>query len=421
MSGIKKPLKSILIKPAGPDCNMACSYCFYLEKEKLFTHSKIHRMSEDVLEEMIRQLMSQSGPQVSFGWQGGEPTLMRLPFFRKAVELQQKYGHNKEVGNALQTNGLLIDKHWVRFLKEFNFLVGLSMDGPEHIHDHYRLLGNGSGSWSKVLDRGKLMLDAGVAANAITVVSDYSVQFPEEIYTFHKETGFNYMQFVPCVETDPENLTWAASFSGSGERYGKFLCKIFDLWHDDFKDNRPTISVRFFDALFYSYVRMEPPECTLLKECGVCVVVEHNGDVYSCDFFVEPDWKLGNIMEKRLIDMLNSRRQREFGKLKAALPEPCKECSWVTYCRGGCTKDRIRDARDNGLNHFCQAYKMFFEHSDSRFKLLAHEWKKQQAIYQEEARLVLSPSHKQKRGEIGRNDPCPCGSGFKYKKCCGRY
>jgi uncharacterized protein len=399
---------------------MACSYCFYLEKEKLFTHSKIHRMSEDVLEEMIRQFMSQSGTQVSFGWQGGEPTLMGLPFFRKAVELQQKYGHNKEVGNGLQTNGLLIDKYWIRFLKEFNFLVGLSIDGPEHIHDHYRLLGNGSGSWSKVLDRGKLMFDAGVAVNAITVVSDYSVQFPEEIYTFNKETGFNYMQFIPCVETDPENSTRATSFSVSGENYGKFLCKIFDLWHDDFEENRPTASVRFFDSLFYSYVGMEPPECTLLKECGVYVVVEHNGDVYSCDFFVEPDWKLGNIMEKRLIDMLNSRRQREFGKLKASLPESCKKCSWVTYCRGGCTKDRIRDARDNGLNHFCQAYKMFFEHADSRFKLLAHGWKKQQAMHQEEDGQALSPSHKQKSGKIGRNAPCPCGSGFKYKKCCGR-
>lgn len=352
---------------------MACTYCFYLEKKKLFTNSKIHRMTEDILEEIIRQLMSQSSQQVSFIWQGGEPTLMGLSFFQKAVELQHKYGRNQLIGNALQTNGLLIDKNWIHFLKEYNFLVGLSLDGPEHIHDQYRLLRRGSGTWSKVSDWGKLMLDAGVAVNAISVVSDYSAQFPEEIYTFHKEAGFEYMQFIPCVETDPENPTRAASFSVSGEKFGKFLCKVFDLWLDDFRDNRPTASVRFFDSVLYSYVGMEPPDCTLLKECGVYVVVEHDGDVYSCDFFVEPRWRLGNIMENRLIYMLNSRGQSEFGKLKSNLPEPCTKCSWLAYCQGGCTKDRIRDPRDNGLNHFCQAFKIFFEHADSRLKHLVQE------------------------------------------------
>ncbi len=399
---------------------MACTYCFYLEKKKLFTNSKIHRMTEDILEEIIRQLMSQSSQQVSFIWQGGEPTLMGLSFFQKAVEMQHKYGRNQLVGNALQTNGLLIDKNWIRFLKEYNFLVGLSLDGPEHIHDRYRLLRSGSGSWSKVSDRGKLMLDAGVVVNAISVVSDYSSQFPEEIYTFHKEAGFDYMQFIPCVETDPKNPTRAASFSVSGEKFGKFLCKVFDLWLDDFRDNRPIASVRFFDSVLYSYAGMDPPDCTLLKECGVYVVVEYDGDVYSCDFFVEPRWKLGNIMENRLIDMLNSRRQSEFGKLKASLPEPCEKCSWLAYCEGGCTKDRIRDPRDNGLNHFCQASKIFFEHADSRLKHLVQEWKKQKASFQEAGNQEFFQSKKLSEKKISRNDTCPCGSDLKYKKCCGK-
>lgn len=414
----RKPLESILVKPAGPDCNLACRYCFYLGKDILFPEVKVHRMSEDILEEMVRQVMTQAGARVSFSWQGGEPTLMGLSFFRRAVDLQQRYGRGQEVGNGLQTNGLLIDEDWILFLNDYQFLVGLSLDGPEHVHDHYRLLRGGVGSWSKVVGCAKRMLEAGVAVNALTVVNDYSVQFPEEIYVFLKQMGFTYMQFIPCVETDPKNPTQAASFSVSGEPYGRFLCGLFDLWQDDFADGRPTTSVRLFDSIFFSYVGQDPPECTLRKECGVYVVVEHNGDVYSCDFFVEPRWKLGNIKDRKLADMLNSQRQREFGLLKSALPDSCRECGWLVRCRGGCTKDRLRDPRDHGLSHFCESYKMFFAHADARFKTLAEDWKKEQAA-DEETRRSVGKIDAASEGKPGRNDPCPCGSGLKYKKCCG--
>ncbi|MEA3223579.1 MAG: anaerobic sulfatase maturase [Thermodesulfobacteriota bacterium] len=366
-----KPLDSILIKPAGPDCNMACTYCFYYEKAGLFSETKVHRMSDDILDNLIKQMMSQSGSQTSFGWQGGEPTLMGLPFFEKVVDKQLRYGRGQTVGNGLQTNGVLLERHWAKFLSRYKFLVGLSLDGPEHIHNRYRLMQNKKGSWSKVVDKAKLLLDHGVEVNTLIVVTDYSVQFPEEIYEFHKARGLNYMQFIPCVETDPKNPTRAAPFSVPPRKYGFFLCRLFDLWLDDFVDGVPTTFIRFFDSVLYSYAGMQPPECTLLRQCGVYVVVEHNGDVYSCDFFVEPKWKLGNIRDDYLIDLLNSPKQTGFGQIKSRIPKPCKKCKWLKYCRGGCIKDRIRDPGDNGVNHFCSSFKIFFEHADQHLKKLA--------------------------------------------------
>ena len=216
----KKALHSILIKPAGPDCNMACTYCFYSHKSELFPGEKVRRMSDDVLEETIRQTMLQSGDHVSFGWQGGEPTLMGLPFFQKAVNWQKQYGFGpgaKSVGNGLQTNGLLIDERWIRFLRKNDFLIGLSLDGPKHVHDHYRSRLGGEGTWSKVVENARRLLEAGVAVNAVMVVSEYSARFTDEIYAFQKELGLTYMQFIPCLETDAKNPSAAACIVRSGD------------------------------------------------------------------------------------------------------------------------------------------------------------------------------------------------------------
>jgi len=410
-----------LIKPAGPDCNMNCTYCFYLKKSELFPETKIHRMSEGILEEVTRQVLAQPLRELSFSWQGGEPTLMGLPFFQKAVELQQKYGRGQVVGNGLQTNGLLIDKKWAEFLAAYKFLVGLSLDGPEHVHDKYRSLRNGRKSWSRVVKSAKILLDEGVAVNAISVVNDYSVRFPEEIYEYFKGNGLEYMQFIPCVETDSEDLSKPAPFSVSSDSYGSFLCKLFDLWIADFKDGKPKTSIRYFDSVFYIYAGMPPPECTLLEECGNYVVVEHNGDVYSCDFFVEDLWQLGSVLSGNLIEMLNSSRQKSFGESKKSLSDDCLDCKWLFHCRGGCTKDRIRCPSDKKLSFFCSAYKMFFQHADSRLQKLASDWKKQQVReyeYQARQQELLQKRAKSQQ-KVGRNDPCPCGSGLKYKKCCG--
>jgi uncharacterized protein len=336
-------------------------------------------MSPAVLENLIRQTMEQSAPHVSFGWQGGEPTVMGLSFFQKAVQFQEQYGLGKAVGNGLQTNGILLNQDWARFLVQYNFLVGLSLDGPEHVHDRYRVNKQGKGTWKKVHDHAKMLLDAGVATNALVVVNDYSVNYPEEIYEYHKALGLNYMQFIPCVETDPANPAQAASYSVSAEQYGTFLTKVFDLWHADIVDGVAATSVRYFDSIFHKYVGLSAPDCTLMKTCGDYVVVEHNGDVYSCDFFVESNWKLGNIMTQRLDEMLNAPRQEEFGAMKALLPEECVSCEWLRKCQGGCTKDRIRDPHDKGSNHFCQSYKMFFAHADEKLQALAEQWKRKPA------------------------------------------
>ena len=378
-----KPVKfltSILIKPSGPDCNLDCDYCFYLEKADLYQESKKHRMDEETLEILIKQAIQQSEGPLLFGWQGGEPTLMGLPFFRKAVEFQGKYGFGRKIGNSLQTNGILIDREWISFLKENNFLVGLSIVGAEYVHDKYRKFRNGEKSWQKVVDNAELMLRSEVSINALSVVNDYSVHYPEETYNFLKTLGFRYMQFIPVVETDLNHPESAAPFSVNPTDFGNFLCRIFDLWRADFRDGVATTSVRHFDSVFHTYVGLDAPECTLLKQCGNYVVVEHNGDVYACDFFVEKDWNLGNLQDDDLIMMLNSETQDKFSGLKADIHPECQQCHWLRQCRGGCTKDRIRDPRDNSLSHFCSSYKMFFNHADEQLKQLAAEWKQRQEM-----------------------------------------
>lgn len=410
---IRRPLTNILIKPAGPDCGMACGYCFYSGKGALFPDTNVHRMSEPVLEATVRQLMTRPYPEVSFSWQGGEPTLMGTSFYRKAVELEERYGRGKTVGNGIQTGGVLIDREWARLFRDHHFLVGLSIDGPEHVHDRYRRTRAGGPTWARVRDAARLMLDEGVAVNALSVVNDYSVRFPEEIYGFLKEAGLPYMQFIPCVEPDPADASKAAPFSVSGGEFGQFLITIFDLWRADFVDGAPTTSVRFFESLLFGYAGLPPSECTLMEECGPYLVVEHNGDVYACDFFVEPEWRLGNVMEGRLEEMLNSPAQDAFARRKAALPERCLECRWLERCRAGCPKDRMRDPRDGGLNHFCAAFSTLLEHADGEFSRLVADWKRKQEALERTRRALAG-------GNLERNAPCPCGSGLKYKKCCGR-
>ncbi len=371
----KKQLHFLLVKPAGPDCNMACTYCYYIDKKNLFPDTKVCRMSDDILEEMTKQAMTQSDDQITFGWQGGEPTLIGLSFFEKAISLQKKYNNGKKVVNTIQTNGLLIDEEWAHFLKENTFLVGLSLDGPEHIHDHYRKRNGNQGTWKQVSHTAKLLLHTGVETNAISVVNDYSVQFPEEVYRYHKNLGLNFMQFIPCVEPDKNNSDKTASFSVDSQQYGEFLCSLFDMWHADFSNGKPVTSVRFFESVFPTYLGMSAPECTLLKECGAYQVVEFNGEVYPCDFYVDTDKKIGTIENTTLIALLNSPEQEKFGKRKSEIGEHCTNCRWLRHCNGGCPKNRLSLNGNRSENYLCTAYKMFFEHADEAFHRLAKEWR----------------------------------------------
>jgi uncharacterized protein len=377
MSQRNRPLTSVLVKPSGPDCNLNCTYCFYLEKKKLFPESKVHRMSSEIQEEMIRQVMQQSGDSVSIGWQGGEPALMGLDFYKRAIDLEMKYGHGQSVGNGFQTNGTLLDREWAKFFKKYDWLIGLSLDGPQHIHDHYRFDKGNHVTWQTVRDKGVMLLDEGVAVNAMCCITDYSSDKADELYNYYKGLGITWMQFIPIVETDRADHSTAASFSLDAGKYGNFLIRLFDLWLADFKDGQPTTSVRHFESVFYSYVGFEAPECSMMKECGPYVVIEHNGNVYSCDFFVEPHHRLGNIRHDRIIHMLNSKKQDDFGKAKTLLPQKCRMCKWNSKCFGGCTKDRIKDPADHRRPRFCKSYMMFFDHADNRLREMASEWKQQ--------------------------------------------
>lgn len=374
-----RQLKTVLLKPAGPDCNLACRYCFYLDKAHLFSRRTRHRMDEAILETTIRQAMTQAGGQISFVWQGGEPTLMGVSFYEKAVAYQQRYGHGRRVGNALQTNGLLLDRKWTRFLSQYRFLVGLSLDGPEHVHDHYRCSPTGRGSWHRTMDKADLLREAGVEVNALAVVTDYSARFPEELYAFFKQHGFQHLQFIPCVEPDPDDPRKPAAFAVRSQDYGEFLCRIFDLWLGDFVQDLPTTSVRYFDSLLYPYVGLAPPECSLLPVCGDYVVVEHNGDVYPCDFHVEPEWRLGRVQDASLSGLLSSDSQQAFGQRKAILPATCQHCQWLEQCQGGCPSHRLPRGDSAALNYLCPAFQRFFAHADPVMRRLAGQWRARQA------------------------------------------
>ena len=329
-------------------------------------------MPEEVLDALVRQVMGGGASSVSFGWQGGEPTLMGLEFFERVTALQERYGMaGQSVANGLQTNGLLIDGAWARFLARYRFLVGLSVDGPDEVHDRFRSRADGRGTAARVRDAAKRLLDADVAVNGLVVLTAASVGRVAEIWHSLAELGLCHLQFIPCLEWDGGSRRRWAPYCATPEQLGEMLCELFDLWCGAFSDGGPTVFVRWFDALLYGYVGLEPPLCTLQERCGDGVVVEHNGDVYACDFYVEPRWRLGSLLERDLRELAWGARQREFGARKAALPEACRACRWVSRCRGGCPKDRDRALDNSGKDALCGAYRAFFAHADARLRRLA--------------------------------------------------
>lgn len=376
----KKRLNSVLIKPSGPDCNLKCTYCFYLEKADIFRETTRHRMSDEVLERLIKQLATQASTPFNMVWQGGEPTLMGLDFYKKAADLQKKFFRPKSYTNGFQTNGVLLNEEWADFFKKEDWLIGLSLDGPAFIHDEYRVdLGN-KPSHAKIEAKAKMMIERDVKVNAMCCVTSLSAQHPDEIYNYYKNLGMYFMQFIPIVETDKNDPSKAADFSVTPEQYGNFLKRIFDLWYEDFRKGTNTIYVRDIESVFFNYLGMNSPECVFNEECGGYLVVEYNGNAYSCDFYVEPEWELGNITSGRMIEFLNSDQQTKFGKMKNELPQECYVCEFYDKCYGGCPKDRIKDPRDLGKPRFCQSYKMFFGHADARLKQIAANWKKQHGM-----------------------------------------
>ena len=370
-----KPLY-VMLKPAGAHCNLACKYCYYLEKNNLYQNSHRHLMTDEMLEQFTREYIeAQTMPQVLFTWHGGEPLMRSIDFYKKALELQKKYAHGKQIDNVIQTNGTLLTDEWCEFFAKNHWLVGISIDGPQEYHDHYRVTPAGKPSWEKVMQGIQLLKKHHVEWNAMAVVNAYNAEHPLEFYHFFRDNGCQYLQFTPIVErlTEHEDGRTLASLadnreipladaSVTPEQWGNFLCTIFDDWvrHDVGK-----MFVEIFDCTLANWMGVLPGICAYSKECGHAGVMEHNGDVYSCDHFVFPEYKLGNIREQSLIDMLYGEKQQAFSRLKhTSLPRQCKECDMEFACHGECPKNRFEKDKygEPGLNYLCQGYYQYYSH-----------------------------------------------------------
>ena len=361
---------TLLIKPSGSDCNLDCKYCFYKNRSpEIGTGTQ--RMTDQVLEKLIKDYMALSFPLSGFSWQGGEPTLMGLDFYKRAVELQKKYGRGgQQVFNALQTNAVLLDDKWCRFLHDNKFLVGISIDGPQKFHDYYRKDHSGRGTFDKVMTAIENCKKHNVEFNTLTLLNNKNVDHPDELFDFFIENNIRYLQFITCVERDPATGQ-IADFSITPAQYGEFLCQIFDRWYDHGPDK---LSIRTFDSILSYCVAGKHSICTFDKQCSTYIVIEHTGDAFCCDFFVDPKFKLGSIFETPLQKLATSTKKRQFARAKQQLCDKCLVCSCLAVCRGGCMKDRAAasDTGDwNRQSYLCEAYKRFFDHAMPGFMQLS--------------------------------------------------
>ena len=363
----------VMAKPIGAQCNLRCDYCFYLEKTGLYSGKKAaaYRMSDETLEAFVRKLIQSraSGQnEVQFAWQGGEPTLMGIPFFERVVALQRKYApENVRVLNAFQTNGVLVTDEFARFFREHGFLVGVSVDGPQALHDRFRHDASGDGSFRAVMSGIECLNRHQVEYNLLTVVQSDNSQHPEEVYDFLSGLGCPFIQFIPLVEPDPEHTV--SSRTLSGERWGEFLTRVFHRWRG--KD-MGRIFIQHFDMLLGLILGYPASLCVHAPECGRALALEHNGDVYSCDHCVDRAHFLGNLVLKDLAAMVDSPVQRAFGQNKSAnLPENCRNCQFLHLCHGGCPKDRLIATDSGKLNWLCAGYKAFYEESAPYFAAMA--------------------------------------------------
>lgn len=407
---------SLLIKPSSADCNLKCRYCFYLDKCSIYPDTKVHRMSEYTLERLIASYMETNQAVYSFNWQGGEPTLMGIDFFRKVIELQKKYGKRGcQVANSVQTNGTLITDEFATLFKEYNFLLGVSLDGPEEIHNAYRLKQGGQGSHKDVLRGISILKKHNVDFNILTLVNDINVKRGVEVYKYLRDMGFNYHQYIPCVEFDESGEQMP--YSVDPVEWGKFLCDIFDEW---IKKDKYKVSIRLFDSILNFMANGYYNLCQMSGTCCQYYVVEHNGDIYPCDFFVEKEKKLGNIIDSSWRDIINSKVYAKFGAQKSNWDKECSSCKYLNFCSGDCLKHRMPYEKDKrNFSRLCEGWKLFYEHTLPRFEDLAREILKRRPVPNNRLsnkEPMLYPSF-----DIGRNDTCYCGSGKKFKKCHGQF
>ncbi|MFN8544098.1 MAG: anaerobic sulfatase maturase [Candidatus Binatia bacterium] len=400
----------VVLKPRGPLCNLGCTYCFYLRTEALFDAGATFRMSDEVLEAFTRQyLAAHPGPEITFAWQGGEPTLMGLDFFRRAVALQARHRRSgTHVANALQTNGLLLDDAWCRFLKAHGFLVGLSLDGPRALHDAHRVDKGNQPTFDRVLAALALLRHHDVAHNVLCVVTETNGAAPRAVYDFFRSQGVRWLQFIPAVEHAAAGGVTAATVRPA--TWGRFLCTVFDAW---VRHDVGHVFVQQFDGAVEAAVGLEPSLCVHARTCGRCLAMEHDGSLYACDHYVRPAHRLGRVVDTALAELVDADAQRRFGTDKwDGLPRACRECPVLAACHGGCPKDRFAAAPtgEPGLNWLCAGYREFFTHAAPCAAVLG-------ALVRagRPPALVMDML----RGAVPRGGPCPCGSGVKHKRCCG--
>lgn len=374
---------TLLIKPSGSDCNIDCKYCFYKNRPAIspatcgqgLPPAQVRglngrqRMGGEVLEKLVKDYLKLGFPVAGFAWQGGEPTLMGLDFFERVVELQKKYGvSGQEISNTIQTNGVLLDDKWCRFFHDNKFLVGVSIDGPSEFHDYYRVDYSGWGTFDKVIRAIENFKKYKVEFNALCLLNDRNVGYPDELFDFFVGNGIEYLQFIPCVETEPTTGK-IADFSITPQQYGEFLCRIFDRWYEYGPER---LNIREIDSLVSYLVLGNHTICTYSKQCAGFVVVEHSGDCFCCEFFVEPRWGLGNIFETPLEKLAASSVKRAFARNKQNLCDKCLLCRYLAVCRGGCMKDRIPlGGQGSRESYFCESYKRFFDSAMPRAKQVA--------------------------------------------------
>jgi len=429
------PAFHLLAKPTGAVCNLDCSYCFFLSKEMLYPGSRF-RMADELLELYIRQLVeAHRTPEVTVAWQGGEPTLMGLDFFRRSVELAYRYAGGRRVEFTIQTNGTLLDEEWAAFFREHGFLVGISIDGPRELHDVYRVNKGGKGSFDEVMAGLEQLKRGGVEWNALTTVHGANAGHGVEVYRFLRDVcGARFVQFIPIIErvagADADGtVPWTSwrdrplyeqrgdgvtGRSVTAEQYGRFLIEVFEEW---VRRDVGEVYVQMFDVALANWVGAPSGLCVHSETCGLALALEHTGDLYSCDHFVEPRHRLGNIRETHMLELVASQRQRRFGQDKRdTLPTYCLECDVRFACHGGCPKDRFIRTPDGepGLNYLCAGYKAFFHHVDEPMRIMAG------LLAQDRAPAEIVQLYAAADARRGRNDRCSCGSGRKWKTCHGR-
>jgi len=425
----------VMAKPTGATCNLDCKYCFYLEKEKLYPAPRKFVMSDEVLAAYVNQhIASQPGPEVTFAWQGGEPTLLGVDYFRRIIALQAQHANGRTIGNSIQTNGTLLDDEWCQFLRANRFLVGISIDGPRRLHDRYRIDKRQRSTFDQVMAGIERLKRHAVDFNTLTVVHNESARYPLEVYRFLKEIGSTHIQLIPLVErsagsglAEPPSPDAAAlpatvtPWSVDARDYGSFLAAIFEEW---VRRDVGRVFVQTFEVALSNWMGLGSSLCIFAETCGRALALEHNGDVYACDHYVFPKHKLGNLLDRGLAELAELPSQQSFGDAKRdTLPDYCRQCDVRFACHGECPRNRFLQTPDGqpGLNYLCAGYRRFFRTIDPYMKTMARLLRAGRPAAEIMNPAVATRPRSQVQGaNVGRNAPCPCGSGSKFKRCHGQ-